>query len=227
MPFTLRFTDGRAFDHTLGKIVCVGRNYAEHAHELNNPVPEAPLLFIKPATSAVALEEPVTVPSARGEVHFETELALLIGQPLREASEAQVRAAIVGMGLALDLTLRDVQAKLKEKGYPWELAKGFDGACPLSRFIPVEGQSVDWQDVRFSLDIDGEARQRGHSRDMLFPIVPLIAEMSRSFTLEPGDVVLTGTPKGVGPLPGGARLSLAIESSPAVEDRLAFDTHTV
>ncbi|WP_106476341.1 fumarylacetoacetate hydrolase family protein [Phytohalomonas tamaricis] len=219
MAFTLRFSDGKTVDHALGKIVCVGRNYAEHAHELNNPVPETPLLFIKPSTSAVAMEEEIVVPVERGDVHFETELAILIGQPLTRASEAQAREAIIGMGLALDLTLRDVQARLKEKSHPWELAKGFDGACPLSHFVAVDGHAVDWQDVRFSLDLDGEPRQRGHSSDMLFPVVALIAEISQSFTLNPGDVVLTGTPKGVGPLPTGARLDLAIEGYLHVESR--------
>jgi len=209
MPFTARFTDGRHTAAPVGKIVCVGRNYAEHARELNNPVPSAPLLFIKPASAAVALETPLKAQFARGEVHFETELALLIGKPLTAATPDQAARAVAGLGLALDLTLRDVQSRLKEKGHPWEIAKAFDGACPLSAFAPVRGE-VDWQALHFSLDIDGERRQSGDTGDMLFAIPELLAEMSRHFTLEPGDVVLTGTPAGVGVLPRGAELRLQL-----------------
>ena len=191
----------------LGKIVCVGRNYAEHARELDNPVPSAPLLFIKPATSAVPMAHDIAEPFTRGEVHFETELALLIGKRLSGASAEAAQQAVAGLGLALDLTLRDVQSQLKEKGHPWEIAKAFDGACPLSPFVALH-EVPDWAALRFTLDIDGERRQTGETRDMLFAIPELLAEMSRHFTLQPGDVVLTGTPAGVGPLPRNARLSL-------------------
>ncbi len=209
MRFVPRFTDGRAFPQPLGKIVCVGRNYAEHARELDNPVPDDPLLFIKPATSATRLEEPIVAPFAQGEVHFETELSLLVGETLKDAGAAEAERAIVGIGLALDLTLRDVQGRLKEQGHPWEVAKGFDGACPLSAFLPL-GEVPNWSALGFTLAVDGEERQHGHGADMLFPIPELVAEMSRHFTLEPGDVVLTGTPAGVGELPRGAELTLSL-----------------
>nr|WP_298411853.1 fumarylacetoacetate hydrolase family protein [uncultured Halomonas sp.] len=224
MRFVSRFTDGRSFDQPLGKIVCVGRNYAEHAKELNNPVPSTPLLFIKPATSAVMLEEPITIPAERGGVHFETELALLIDETLTGASAQEAEKAVAGIGLALDLTRRDVQARLKEKGHPWEIAKAFDGACPLSSFVAIES-APDWNSLVFSLDIDGERRQSGYTSDMLFQIPTLLAEMSRHFTLEPGDVVLTGTPAGVGPLPPGAELHFILEAG---ESHAGLDirTHT-
>ncbi|WP_129140453.1 fumarylacetoacetate hydrolase family protein [Modicisalibacter coralii] len=209
MAFTAHFTDGKSFAEPLGKIVCVGRNYAEHARELDNPVPSEPLLFIKPSTAAVSLDAPLEAPFAHGEVHFETELALLIGERLTAATPAQAARAVAGLGLALDLTRRDVQSRLKEKGHPWEIAKAFDAACPLSAFAAVEGEP-DWQSLHFTLDIDDERRQTGDSRDMLFAIPELLAEMSRHFTLEPGDVVLTGTPAGVGVLPRGAELRLAL-----------------
>lgn len=212
MPFVPRFTDGQLMGQPLGKIVCVGRNYAEHAKELNNPVPSAPILFIKPATSATVLEETVEAPFERGDVHFETELALLIGETLKEATPESAERAVVGVGLALDLTLRDVQSRLKEKGHPWEIAKGFDGACPLSSFAVLR-DVPDWRALRFSLDIDGERRQTGDSGDMLFAVPELLAEMSRHFTLSPGDVVLTGTPAGVGPLPRNAELHLVLQGS--------------
>ncbi|RKQ95706.1 2-keto-4-pentenoate hydratase/2-oxohepta-3-ene-1,7-dioic acid hydratase in catechol pathway [Kushneria sinocarnis] len=219
MAFPLRFTDGRSVGRQLGKIVCIGRNYAAHARELDNAVPETPLLFIKPATSAVALAEPIRVPSGRGAVHFETELALLIDRPLSHATPDQALAAIAGMGLALDLTLREVQAELKRQGHPWERAKGFDGACPLSDFVPVDGSEVAWQQLHFSLTIDGEPRQQGDTSLMLFDVAALLVEMSRSFTLEPGDVILTGTPEGVGELPGDAELTLELGASLAVTTR--------
>ncbi|MEP1217274.1 MAG: fumarylacetoacetate hydrolase family protein [Marinobacter sp.] len=207
--------DGTPVHLPLGKIVCIGRNYAEHARELNNPVPDEPLLFIKPATSAVHITRPLDFPRDRGDVHFETELAVLIGRPLTNASASEAEGAILGYGLALDLTLRDVQSRLKEKGQPWERAKAFDGACPLSPFVSVDRLRRDH--LTFTLDINRERQQTGDTRDMLNPIVPLIAYMSSQFTLMPGDVVLTGTPKGVGPLVSGQILSLELEDALFVE----------
>ncbi|KEF31489.1 Fumarylacetoacetate hydrolase family protein [Marinobacter nitratireducens] len=211
--------DGTPVHLPLGKIVCIGRNYAEHARELNNPVPDEPLLFIKPSTSAVYLTRPLDVPKDRGEVHFETELAVLIGRPLSNASASEAEAAILGYGLALDLTLRDVQSQLKSKGQPWERAKAFDGACPLSPFVPAEKFTRD--NIHFTLDIDGQRQQTGDVGDMLNPVVPLIAHMSCHFSLLPGDVVLTGTPKGVGPLKSGQTLSLELNDLLFVETKVA------
>lgn len=207
--------DGTPVHLPLGKIVCIGRNYAEHARELNNPVPDEPLLFIKPSTAAVHITRPLDFPRDRGDVHFETELAVLIGRPLTNASATEAEAAILGYGLALDLTLRDVQSKLKEKGQPWERAKAFDGACPLSPFVGVDKVRKDH--LTFTLDIDGQRQQTGDTREMLNPVVPLIAYMSSQFSLLPGDVVLTGTPKGVGPLVSGQTLSLELEDALFVE----------
>lgn len=209
MRFVPHFTDGQAFPQPLGKIVCIGRNYADHAKELDNPVPTEPLLFIKPATSAVDLSQPLNPPFSRGEVHYEIELALLVGETLTDATQDEAERAIVGIGLAMDLTLRDVQTKLKEKGHPWEVAKAFDGACPLSPFLPLE-RVPNWNALAFTLDINGEERQRGEGADMIFPVPTLVAEMSRHFTLEPGDVILTGTPVGVGELPRGAALKMTL-----------------
>ncbi|WP_447527727.1 fumarylacetoacetate hydrolase family protein [Vreelandella sp. TE19] len=209
MRFVPQFTDGQEFPHALGKVVCVGRNYADHAKELQNPVPSEPLLFIKPATSVVDITKPLDPPFSRGDVHYEAELALLIGETLTHATHEQAERAIVGIGLAMDLTLRDVQTQLKEKGHPWETAKAFDGACPLSAFLPLS-RVPNWNALTFTLDINGEQRQYGEGADMLFAIPTLVAEMSRHFTLEPGDVILTGTPAGVGELPRGAALKLTL-----------------
>ena len=194
--------------------MCVGRNYARHAKELGNPVPNSPLLFIKPATSAVPMAEPIRIPRGRGACHHEIELALLIGAPLVNADPEEVQAAIWGFGVGLDLTLRDLQDRLKAKGHPWERAKAFDGACPLS---PFQKGALDWQDVRILMKINGEVRQEGHTRDMLFPVLGLVAHMSACFTISPGDVILTGTPEGVGPLVVGDRVECGIVGHASVQ----------
>lgn len=209
MRFVPQFTDGQAFPYELGKVVCVGRNYADHAKELDNPVPSQPLLFIKPSTSVVDLQQPLSPPFHRGEIHYEVELALLVGKTISDATPDEASAAITGLGLALDLTLRDIQTELKEKGHPWEIAKGFDGACPLSPFLPLS-RVPNWNALAFKLEIDGEERQHGEGADMIFTIPTLVAEMSRHFTLEAGDVILTGTPAGVGELPRGAKLRMTL-----------------
>lgn len=199
-----------------GKVVCVGRNYAEHARELNNPVPARPLLFIKPATAFVPLTSAIRLPAGQGDVHYETELAVLIGKPLTRASENEARGAIAGLGLALDLTLRDLQTELKQLGHPWERAKAFDGACPLTAFVPTAAFG-DVTRATFSLSIDGTFRQRGNTEDMITPVLPLLAHISETFTLLPGDVVLTGTPAGVGVLRSGQQLKLELDGGLEVQ----------
>lgn len=203
-------------DYPVGKVVCVGRNYADHARELNNPVPSEPILFIKPATALVPLEAPLSIPEDRGACHVETEMALLIGQRLQGAGQAQALAAIVGVGVGFDLTLRDVQNRLKDKGHPWEMAKAFDGSCPLSAFVAPEG--LAWDQVTLQLDRNGQRQQDGNSGDMITPVGELLAYISRYFTLNPGDVVMTGTPAGVGPLHSGDSLQVRLD------DRLAVAT---
>lgn len=221
MTYAHRFADDSACALPVGKVVCVGRNYAEHAKELNNPVPAEPILFIKPRTAIVSMQAPVAVPRGQGACHFETEMAVLIGAPLKNADEAQARAAIAGLGLGLDLTLREVQDGLKAKGLPWEKAKAFDGACPLSAFVKPE-RVADLANVRVRLVVNGETRHDGNTADMLTPVLPLLAYMSTFFTLEPGDVVMTGTPKGVGPLNVGDTLRVVLG-----EDLLIVETKAV
>lgn len=209
MDYRHRFVDGSAIDWPLGKVVCIGRNYLDHIRELGNAVPEAPLLFIKPATAVVGLDAPLRLPAGLGECHHELELAVLIGARLSGSDVAQARAAVAGYGLALDLTLRDVQAKLKAAGQPWERAKAFDGACPLSPFVPPTALA-DPEATEIELRINGERRQHGSTAQMMHPVFALIAHMSGVFTLLPGDVVLTGTPAGVGPLASGDALELRL-----------------
>lgn len=211
MSYCHTHIDGKTIDLPAGKVVCVGRNYAAHAKELGNTVPDAPMLFIKPATALVALDRSLGLPGFSVDVHHEVELAVLIGRVLRDTDAATVVPAVAGLGVALDLTARDVQAELKKKGHPWEIAKGFDGACPISPFAPPES-FADWQDISLSLTINGEVRQNGNTRDMVFGIADLVAYMSRYFTLLPGDLVLTGTPSGVGPLGAGDAIVLGLGS---------------
>ncbi|MFT6915218.1 MAG: 2-keto-4-pentenoate hydratase/2-oxohepta-3-ene-1,7-dioic acid hydratase in catechol pathway [Motiliproteus sp.] len=200
----------------VGKVVCVGRNYAAHAKELNNPIPDEPILFIKPSTALVDMRQPIELRAARGPVHYETELAILIGQPLTRVQPGQVAAAIAGVGLGLDLTLRERQSQLKKLGHPWEVAKAFDGSCPLSPFVPLAGID-DLGDCRLQLEIDETLRQDGSSAQMLTPVLALIAYISEHFTLLPGDVVLTGTPAGVGILKPGMRLRLRLDQVLSLE----------
>jgi 2-keto-4-pentenoate hydratase/2-oxohepta-3-ene-1,7-dioic acid hydratase in catechol pathway len=209
MNYRHRFVDGEAIRLPVGKVVCVGRNYLEHIHELHNPIPDAPILFMKPSTALVGLQEPLVLPADRGSCQHEVELAVLLGQTLCQADGAAVRRAVVGYAIALDLTLRDLQSELKAKGHPWERAKAFDGACPISPFLRP-AQLPDPQDTPVSLQVNGVDRQRGNTRQMLWGIVDLVAHISHCFTLLPGDVVLTGTPAGVGELRSGDKLRLAL-----------------
>lgn len=209
MAYAHHWVNGEPVDLPVGKAVCVGRNYAEHAKELGNTVPEAPLLFIKPTTALRALADNIVLPEGLGEVHHEIEITLLIGSSLKNANVEQAKAAICGYGVGLDLTLRDVQNELKAKGHPWERAKAFDGSGMLSQWVDARGISTR-QHIAIGLEVNGELRQEGHSGQMLFPIAALLAEMSQSFTLEPGDVVFTGTPSGVAALHRGDELALRL-----------------
>ncbi|MFD1259534.1 fumarylacetoacetate hydrolase family protein [Entomomonas asaccharolytica] len=210
MSYQHQYIDGTTIHFAVGKVVCVGRNYAEHAKELNNPIPTEPILFIKPATSVVSSNGGFSIPHHRGAVHYEAEIAVLIGKQLSgSVTKTEVVEAITGFAPALDLTLRDVQAKLKEKGLPWEISKCFDGACVLTPFVPASNYP-NLTDIDIRLTINGEIRQQGNSSEMLTPIVELIQYIANNFTLLPGDVVLTGTPKGVGPLNTGDRLVMEL-----------------
>jgi len=193
----------------VGKVVCVGRNYAAHAKELNNPVPTEPVMFIKPATALVSLEQSVSIPLQFGACHFETEMAVLIGERLTSCNEQQAATAIAGVGVALDLTLRELQSALKEKSLPWEKAKAFDGACPVSAFVSLQTIN-DLSGQQIQLRQNGELRQDGNSADMLTPVLSLLVYISQFFTLSPGDIVLTGTPAGVGPLAVGDHLEISL-----------------
>ncbi len=200
---TARLTTGQ--EYPIGKILCIGRNYAEHIKELGNETPEAPVIFTKPATSVIGDGGTIVIPPYSHDCHHEAELALLIGLEGKAIQPAEAIEYICGYGVAIDLTLRDVQAELKKKGLPWDIAKGFDTACPLSEFVPA-AKVKDPQDLQIRLTVNGEVRQDGNTRMMIHPAAEIISYISGIFTLEPGDVILTGTPAGVSRIVSGDRL---------------------
>ena len=195
----------------VGKIVCLGRNYHDHIRELGNEVPEQPVIFIKPATSIIGDGEAVVIPAYSSDCHHEVELAVLIGKWGKNIPEDAAMEHVAGYGVAIDLTLRDVQSELKEKGLPWEIAKGFDTACPLSDFVPA-ASITDPHNLRLSLQVNGEPRQDASTALMMRRIESIIQYMSTIFTLEEGDIILTGTPAGVGPVTGGDHMTAEIEA---------------
>lgn len=209
MSYQHKDQQGNIIDLPLGKVLCIGQNYHDHIAEMNSKTAPEALFFIKPNTAVVDINQPFPIPQQLGAVHNETELAVLIKAPVSKVAPDQVLGAVWGYGLALDLTLRDQQKKLKELGRPWEIAKGFDGACPVSGFIPTE-QLGDVQQLQFSLKVNGELRQQGDTRMMIRSVTQIISELSQFFTLLPGDLVLTGTPAGVGPLYSGDQLELTL-----------------
>lgn len=181
------------------KIICVGRNYLEHARELNNPVPSQPMIFFKPDTSLVRDNKDIFYPAFTQDLHFECELVLRMGKEGKHIEESFVHDYIDGIGLGIDLTARDVQSQAKAKGHPWTLAKGFDASAPVSRFQdPADLPPIE--ELTFRCSINGEIRQEGQAIDMIFSVPTLISYITRHITLKKGDLVFTGTPEGVGPL---------------------------
>jgi 2-keto-4-pentenoate hydratase/2-oxohepta-3-ene-1,7-dioic acid hydratase (catechol pathway) len=200
---TARLTNGQHFP--IGKILCIGRNYWEHIKELGNAPPEAPVIFIKPASSVIGEGEAVVIPPYSHDCHHEAELALLIGRKGKDIPVDQAMEHIAGYGVGIDLTLRDVQGELKKKGLPWEIAKGFDTACPLSAFVEASKVAAP-QNLQIRVTVNGELRQDGNTSMMIHSIPAIVSYMSGSFTLEPGDVILTGTPAGVSRIVSGDTL---------------------
>ncbi|HVH11264.1 MAG TPA: fumarylacetoacetate hydrolase family protein [Gemmatimonadales bacterium] len=181
-----------------GKIIGVGRNYRDHAAEMGNVVPQRPLLFLKPATAVIQDGEAIVLPPESRQVEHEGEIGVVIGRRLRRATEAQAGAAIAGLTCVNDVTARDLQ-KTDEQ---WTRAKGFDTFCPLGpRVVAIDPLRFDELEVRCR--VNGAERQHGRARDMVFSILALVAAVSHVMTLEPGDLIATGTPAGVGPLQAG------------------------
>lgn len=182
------------------KIFCIGRNYADHAKELNNPVPVGePLIFMKPNTAMLVNNKPLYYPDFTKDLHYEGEIVLRICKNGRSVQPEFASRYYDAVAFGIDFTARDVQDRLKSKGQPWEIAKGFDRSAPLSKFIPLE-ELPDPSNIHLQLKKNGEIVQDGHSSDMIFSFDALICHISRYFTLHKGDMIFTGTPAGVGPV---------------------------
>ena len=194
----------------IGKIVCVGRNYAEHAKELGNEVPEKPVVFLKPASAIIFSSDEIKYPLFSEEMHHEVELVLLIGNKIKDGSLENADKAITGYGVGLDMTLRDVQSKLKSKGHPWTIAKCFDTSAVLSKFVLKDGHNLTL-DEEIYLTVNDEERQRDKFNKMIFKPAELVQYLSLLMTLDEGDLIFTGTPKGVGKVEKGDVIKAGIE----------------
>ena len=181
------------------KIICIGRNYAEHAKELNNPLPKEPIFFLKPETAIPLKRNPVFYPEFTKDLHYEVELVLRICKLGKHIEERFAHKYYNEIGIGVDFTARDVQKEMKEKGLPWEKAKAFDGSAPVGeKFLSLEGLA-NKDKIGFRLERNGEIAQKGISTDMIFSFDQIIAHLSKFMTLKMGDLIFTGTPKGVGP----------------------------
>ena len=200
-----------------GKILCIGRNYFAHAKELGNEVPAEPLVFLKPATSLLPHGGTVLLPPESERVDFEGELALVIGRRARRVGPEAYRDVVFGATPALDITARDLQ----KKDGQWWRAKGFDTFCPCG---PAIESGVDASDLSLRTFLDGEVKQDGRTSRMIFDLPTLVSWVSQAMTLEPGDLLLTGTPEGVGPLAAGQLLELEIEGLPRLSVRVAKES---
>jgi len=186
------------------KIICIGRNYADHITELGNERPETPVIFMKPDTAILRNNDAFYYPDFSKDIHYECELLIRINKEGKSVEPRFAHKYYDQIGLGIDFTARDLQAKAKEKGLPWEMAKGFNGSAPTSPFISKEG--FDLTNTQFQLELNGQVVQDANTSLMLWPVNELIAYVSKYFTLKKGDILFTGTPKGVGPVKIGDRL---------------------
>jgi acylpyruvate hydrolase len=198
------------------KIFCIGRNYADHAREMNAAIPEAPIFFLKPSTAIIGEGEAIRIPSISKDLHHEIEMTVLIGRGGKDILRGNALNHVAGYGIGLDMTLRDIQSDAKKKGLPWTLAKGFDTSAPISHFVPADEIS-DPHTLEVMLDVNGAIRQHSSTSNFIFKIDELIAYISKFFTFERGDIIFTGTPEGVAAAASGDRL----------EARLLSPTQTV
>ncbi|KAI8606462.1 hypothetical protein EDD21DRAFT_330821 [Dissophora ornata] len=202
------------------KIVAIGRNFSEHAKELGNAVPKAPFFFLKPTSSYIANGESIEVPEGC-EVHHEVELGVVIGKGGRDIPASEASKHVAGYTLALDMTARNLQDIAKKSGLPWSTAKGYDTFTPIGELIPVD-QIPDTNNVDLSLKIDGVTKQNGNTKDMIFKIPSLIEHVSSIMKLQEGDVILTGTPAGVGPVNPGETVTCELGTKGKIISQLRF-----
>lgn len=192
------------------KILCIGRNYRDHIKELNSPMPQAPVFFLKPDTSLLIRNRPFYYPGFSKEIHYEAELVLKISRTGKNIQPEFAGGYYEEIGIGIDFTARDLQENCKQKGLPWTVAKGFDQAAPIGKFLPKH-QFPDLNNIRFHLDLNGKTVQQGSSGEMMFPFDRIISHISGFITLRSGDLIFTGTPSGVGPVKTGDLLEAYIE----------------
>ncbi len=198
------------------KIICIGRNYSEHAKELNNAVPEKPVFFMKPDTALLQKNNPFFYPAFSKDVHYETEIVLKINRNGKYIEEQFAHKYFDEISIGIDLTARDLQAEQKKKGLPWEIAKAFDQSAPVGKFVS-KSKFQDINQIGFSLKINGELRQQGNTRDMIFSFDLIISYISQFVSLKTGDLIFTGTPAGVGPIKIDDHFEVFIESELLLE----------
>lgn len=204
------------------KIICIGRNYAAHAKELNNPVPAQPVVFMKPASALLINRKPFYFPEFTKDLHYEAEIVLKIGKNGRHVQPEFALDYIQEIGLGIDFTARDLQSELKAKGQPWELAKGFDGSAVIGDFLSRD-TLPGLSNIEFYLEKNGERVQHGFSKDMLFSFQDIICFVSQYFKLQMGDYIYTGTPAGVGPVVVGDKLRGFLMTKDGAKEVLACD----
>lgn len=212
---TKRIVPGTSIE--LGTIFGIGRNYVEHARELGNAVPEEPLVFLKPAASVLPFGHSFELPKRSARVDYEVELVLLVSAPAKNLSPAQALGVISHVAVGIDFTARDFQEQAKTKGLPWTLAKGLPGFAVLGSFAPAPRTDAAYAALNLSLHVGGELRQQGSVAQMIHSPARLVSYLSEVFTLSPGDLIYTGTPKGVGPVKAGDRLKAQLEGYPTLE----------
>lgn len=201
------------------KIICIGRNYADHAREFHNDVPEKPIFFLKPDTSIIIRNRPFFYPDFSQDIHYETEIVLKINRLGKNIEPRFAHRYYRELTVGIDFTARDLQRQCKENGWPWEIAKGFEGSAPLGKFIDKE-HFEDIRNLPFGLELNGQVVQKGNTRDLVFSFEELIAYVSRYFTLKMGDLIFTGTPAGVGPVKIGDHLSAYIQEKTLLDFRV-------
>ena len=192
------------------KILCIGRNYADHISELNNERPSEPVIFLKPDTAILKDNEPFYHPDFSNDIHHEVEIVLKINKVGKNIDAKFAHKYYDEIGIGIDFTARDLQSKLKEKGLPWEKAKAFDNSAPISGFIP-KSQVTDLKNLNFHLEINGKTKQKGNTKMMLWNFDEIIAEISKYFTLKTGDLIFTGTPAGVEKVVVGDKITAFLE----------------
>ena len=197
------------------KIIAIGRNYAAHIAELNNERPSSPVIFLKPDTAVLRNNAPFYYPEFSNDIHYEVEVLLKINKEGKYIEETFAHKYYDEIGVGIDFTARDLQTRCKEKGLPWEIAKGFNGSAPISGFLPKS--NFDLSNLDFSLTLNGKVRQKGNTSLMLYTFDQIIAYVSQFFTLKKGDIIFTGTPAGVGPIVAGDKLEAYIKDEKLLE----------